>query len=268
MTASCLAPILAAITAELGHAPDLPAADLATLAAAAAGDDARLKRWIKRRLSGEPIPYITGLLAFRGRNYRIDARAYITDPECSCLIDTVGAAITAFTARAGRAPAVAEVGGGCGSLAISLKLEHPAARVTALELNSGAIPLARENAAALGADVQFLESDLLDAWPGPAAPDLIFGDPPWGTEETLYAADRDAAYYHAMPAASAFPLGGATGMHAQILRAVAARRWPSHVILNGGVLPPAALAAVARGSRWHEVATSPQGVSVLHCRMC
>ena len=238
------------------------------LAGACGGDANRLKRWIKRRLAGEPIPYILGELVFRERRFRIDARAYITDPENSFLIEGVEAAVDAFVAREGRPPIVAEIGSGCGSLAISLKLERPAATVIALDLDPAALRLSVENAAAHRADVRFAESDLFDEWPEAAAPDIIFADPPWGSEETLYSDNRDGAYYRAMPAASAFPLGGLTGMHAQILRSVAQRQWSSHVILNGGVLPRAELEAVARGTHWHEITATGSGVVLLlHCRM-
>jgi methylase of polypeptide subunit release factors len=263
-----VAPTLARLAAELGSPPPaLPAADLATLAAACGGDANRLKRWIKRRLAGEPIPYILGELVFRGRRFRIDPRAYITDPESTFLLEGVVAAVDEFSARQGRPPLVAEIGSGCGSLAITLKLERPAVQIVALDLDPAALRLSVENAATHRADVRFVESDLFDEWPEAAAPDIIFADPPWGSEETLYSDDRDGAYYRAMPAASAFPLGGLTGVHAQILRNVAQRRWPSLVILNGGVLPRAELEAVARGTRWHAVTASDGGVSLLHCRM-
>src|SRR5262249_21469800 len=141
-------PVLARIAAELGAAPPaLPAAEVETLTAACGDDANRLKRWIKRRLAGEPIPYILGELMFRGRRFRIDARAYITDPESSFLVDATGVAIDTFTAQQGRPPLVAEIGSGCGSLAISLKLERPAAPVIALDLDPAALRLSIENAA-------------------------------------------------------------------------------------------------------------------------
>ncbi|HWA09031.1 MAG TPA: class I SAM-dependent methyltransferase [Opitutaceae bacterium] len=262
------APILARIAEELGAVPPaLPPAELEALAAGCGGDAGRLKRWLKRRLAGEPVPYILGELVFRGRRFRIDARAYITDPESSFLVEGVEAVVDAFGARHGRPPLVAEIGSGCGSLAISLKLERPAATVVALDLDPAALRLSVENASAHRADVRFVESDLFDDWPEAAAPDIIFADPPWGSEDTLYSEDRDGAYYRAMPAASAFPLGGLTGVHAQILRSVAQRQWPSHVVLNGGVLSRAQLAAVAIGSRWHDITASGPGLSLLHCRM-
>lgn len=246
--------------------PALPSEELHALEAASAGDAAQLQRWLKRRFAGEPLAYILGEFTFRGRRFRSDARAYITDPETSLLIDAVLERGDRLT-RPDRAPCVAEIGCGGGSLAISVQLERPAWRVVGLDLDGAALALARTNAAAHELfDLPLIESDLFAAWPEPAAPDLIFGDPPWGSEETLYDASRDAAHYRAMPAASAFPPGDRTMLHRQILRDVSRRGWKSHLILNGGVLPADELAALARDAAWHELEPRA-GTVLLHCRM-
>ncbi len=269
-----LARVLAALRAEIGADPALAAlapADAAALAIAARGDAARLKRWLKRRLTGEPLAHITGRLTFRGLAFAIDKRAYVTDPELTHLVEAVLARARGIHAATRRAPLLAEIGVGCGSLALSLKYAFPAARLVGLELDPGALALAARNAAAHRLALRLIESDLFDSWPASLrAPDLIYGDPPWGDASTLYEADaRPAGHYHAMPPASAFPLGGRTGVHAQILHAVARRRWRSEIWLNGGVLPPAELAAVARaaGATTAEVLVPAPGLALLRCRM-
>lgn len=259
------------IGAETGGAPlpPLAPADSIALAEACGADVGRLKRWIKRRLAGEPLAYILGAVVFRGRRFHLDKRAFITDPETSLLVDAVCARIDRFTADRGRAPVVAEIGCGCGCLGISVKLERTAVTLVGIELDADALAVAKLNVSAHAVDVRLVESDLFDDWPLAAAPDLIFGDPPWGSTETLYDPARDADHYHAMPAASAFPLGGTTGVHEQILRAVGARRWPSEIWLNAGVLPPAEVAAVAQSlqaAEWEVVQPAP-GLCLLRCRM-
>src|SRR5690606_28961290 len=129
--------------------------------------------------------------------------------------------------------------------------------------------LAAQNAASLGLPLRLIESDLFDSWPDDLpAPDLIFGDPPWGDADTLYASDRTAQHYQAMPPAAAFPLGGRTGVHTQILRAVRQRRWSSDIWLNGGVLPPDELLAVAHdaGAQERTILTPAPQLSLLRCR--
>lgn len=266
-----LRPVLKSIQSELGdQAAGLlpPAAELKALARAAR-DPAQLKRWIKRRLAGEPIAHITGTFWFRGLEFSVDKRAYVTDPELTLLVDAVIRHARQIQLRTGRAPIIAEVGVGCGSLALSVKHAYPAAQVVGLDLDSDSIAVAGFNVMRLGLDVRLIESDLFDSWPADLAePDLIFADPPWGDANTLYdSADRPARHYHAMPPASAFPIGGRTGGHRQILRAVAARGWTSRLILNGGVLPLADLTDVGCIAAWHATEKLPPGISLLHCRM-
>jgi len=248
--------------------PPLAQGDLTSLADAAGDDPRRLKRWIKRRLAGEPLAHIVGSFEFRGLRFAIDKRAYVTDPELTHLVDAVIARARAFRDSSGRRPLLADIGVGCGSLALAIKEILPDAEIFGLDLDPDALVVAAGNAAARGTTLRLIESDLFDDWPSDLpAPDLIYGDPPWGDQTTLYAADRPAAHYGAMPPASAFPLGGRTGVHAQILRAVARRGWNSEIWLNGGVLPREELAELARPAVEWEILSPAAGVRLLRCRM-
>lgn len=270
-----LARVRQALRAELGADDStlrtLDPAEALALARAAGGDAPRLKRWLKRRLAGEPLAYITGGFTFRGLAFAIDKRAYITDPETTHLVSAVLARARALAAASPRAPLLADFGVGCGSLALAIRHALPAARVVGLDLDPDALAVAARNAAAHRLPLRLIESDLFESWPASLrAPDLIYGDPPWGDPTTLYeAAARPAGHYHAMPPVSAFPLGGRTGVHRQILLAVARRGWPSEIWLNGGVLPPAELVALARavGAPDFAIVTPAPRVSLLRCRM-
>lgn len=260
--------VLARIEAECGRssAPP-PRADLEALAAGSGGDANRLKRWIKRRIAGEPLAYILGRLDFRGLRLAIDKRAYITDPELTHLVDAVVRRGREHLAATGRGPLIAEFGIGCGSLSLAVKRELPEARLVGLDLDPDALELAKHNAARLGLEVRLVESDLFDDWPGElGAPDFIFGDPPWGDETTLYTPERAAGHYQSMPAASAFPLGGRTGMHRQVLQAAARRGWKTEIWLNGGVLPEAELASIVLPQADYKIVTSTAGIRLLSCR--
>lgn len=259
------AALLATLTRELGPTSALAAEDMATLAAGAR-DAAQLRRWFKRRLAGEPVAHIMGRFRFRGFEFLIDKRAYVTDPELTHLVDAVLASARRLAATLGRAPVLADVGVGCASLALSIKHALPEAVIVGLELDPDALAVAARNVERHGLPLRLIESDLFAEWPADLpAPDLIYGDPPWGDDEMLYASDRPAGHYHAMPPASAFPLGGPTGVHEQILRNVAVRGWTSEIWLNGGVIPRAALDALGRLAPSHSVVTPADGLSLLRC---
>jgi release factor glutamine methyltransferase len=191
----------------------------------------------------EPAAYLAGFILFRGRRFKMDRRAYITDPELSHLIDAVAGEAQLLERTLGRPPRLLEFGVGAGTLALTLKLEHPQWDISGLDIDARALELARENAEGVGQAIPLLQSDYFSAWPPEApAPDLIFGDPPWGGPADLYDEVRDAHYYEQMPVLSAFPGGESPcGIHDELIRRVRLLGWPTMLVLNYGVLPLAVI---------------------------
>jgi release factor glutamine methyltransferase len=229
-------------------------------------DTKRLRRYLRRRQLGEPLEYIVGYQEFRGRRFAIDKRVYITDPELTYLIDAVVESARALAASGCPNPLIVEFGVGCGSLAISIKKELPEARVIGVDLDSDAIAVALKNVMQHHADVWLLESDLFSGVSQEIVPDIIFGDPPWGDEESLYDDGRPATHYQAMPLLSAFPVGGITAVHEALLEDVARRGWQSSIFLNLGTLQEQHIERLAGLTAWHECLRYGE-VSVLHCKM-
>lgn len=235
------------------------------LETAAAGDTALLEQLWQRVRAGEPAAYAAGMLMFRGRRFLMDRRAYITDPEASFQIDVVLQQGREVQRELGRPPQLLEFGVGAGTLGISIKHEQPDWELIGIDIDADALALAGENAKLHGFAIELLESNYLDGWPtGRAAPDLVFGDPPWGDAEDLYDSERDEAYYLQMPRLSAFPLGGGrTTIHDELIRRFVASGWPSRLVLNYGILPPEVIAASAAPlSSWKLVHPRPD-ISVL-----
>lgn len=228
-------------------------------------DQNRLRRYLRRRQLGEPLEYILGYQEFRGRRFVIDKRVYITDPELTHLVDAVVGEAQTFADREGADPVIAEFGVGCGSLAISVKKELSGARVMGVDLDSDAIAVALKNTLLHHTDILLLESDLFSGLPPEIVPDIIFGDPPWGDEESVYDDERPAAHYQAMPLLSAFPVGGITAVHEAILADVRQRGWNSSIFLNLGTLHERHIMRLVELTAWHELLNFG-GVSVLHCK--
>jgi release factor glutamine methyltransferase len=74
---------------------------------------------------------------------------------------------------------IADIGTGSGCIAVSLARELPQASVTATDLSSEALNIARQNAARHGVDgrITFVETSYLDGVAGPF--DLIVANPPY-----------------------------------------------------------------------------------------
>ena len=245
----------------------LPAHEQQLLRDHCAGDPDRLQQTVSRRLAGVPLAYLLGWVDYRGRRFMVDERVFITDPETGHMLERV---IDHLQRTEGGAQAcVAELGMGCGAIGISLLKALPGLRLVGLDIDAGAIEVALLNAKAHGVTLEALESDFFSAWGHRPEPLVVFGDLPWGDDNSVYEDDRPIGHYLAMPRHSVFPSGGPMGMHRRALQAVRERGWSSQIILNCGMLPRAQVLDMARaeGALRAEMVELAQNVSVLHCRM-
>ena len=96
-----------------------------------------------RRLVGVPVQHLVGEWDFYGRPFTVDDRALIPRPETESLVE-------AARKEAAGARRILELGTGSGILAVTLALELPSARITALDISVPALALAHANAARHG----------------------------------------------------------------------------------------------------------------------
>ncbi|HJL69357.1 MAG: peptide chain release factor N(5)-glutamine methyltransferase [Anaerolineales bacterium] len=116
---------------------------------------------LKQREAGRPLPHLLGRWEFFGLEFRVDARALIPRPETELLVEH---AIAIGQRRvAGREFTIADVGVGCGIIAITLALQLPRALITASDISRPALRLTRENARRHGASARIhcVQADLL-----------------------------------------------------------------------------------------------------------
>jgi len=132
---------------------------------------------LARRLGGEPTAYIVGYREFYGREFLVGPSVLIPRPETELL---VGRALE--IARQHPVSALAEVGTGCGAVAISLALELPECTVYATDVSAAALEVARANCQKHGVTdrVSLLPGDLLETLPEPV--DLIVANLPYVRE--------------------------------------------------------------------------------------
>ncbi len=112
---------------------------------------------LKRRADGEPLAYILGHKEFYGRDFIVtnEARTLIPRTETESIINVVK--------ELNLAPKkILDVGTGSGCIAVTLKLEFPDAEVLASDISTDALDVAKKNAKSLGAEVKFMESDLME----------------------------------------------------------------------------------------------------------
>lgn len=126
-----------------------------------------------RRAAGEPIAYLLGRREFYGRDFIISPAVLIPRPETELLVE-----ISLEKVGAGATATILDLGTGSGCIALTLALERPQARVTAVDASPAALAVAQENAQRLGARVRILRSDWFMALAGERF-DVIVGNPPY-----------------------------------------------------------------------------------------
>jgi release factor glutamine methyltransferase len=109
---------------------------------------ARLRNW-------EPVQYIMGSADFYGLSFHVDPRVLIPRPETEELVDWI------VKEEYGRAADILDLGTGSGCIAVSLAVSQPGTSVSACDISEDILALARENAAANRATVDFFRLDIL-----------------------------------------------------------------------------------------------------------
>ena len=135
---------------------------------------------VKRRLKGEPTAYIIGHREFFGHDFQVNPDVLIPRPESELLVEN---AIQIAQNRSGFT--IAEIGTGCGAIAISLTLSLPKAKIYATDISASAIKVARANCQKHGVTkkIRLLLGDMLDPLPEPV--DLIAANIPYVRESEL-----------------------------------------------------------------------------------
>ncbi|MBK7900299.1 MAG: peptide chain release factor N(5)-glutamine methyltransferase [Azonexus sp.] len=128
---------------------------------------------VARRQAGEPLAYLLGRAGFFGREFAVTPAVLIPRPETEGLVER------ALKTLVGMAePHILDLGTGSGVIAVTLALERPGARVVAVDLSPEALVVAADNAAALGAAVDFRAGDWYGPLPGERF-DLVVANPPY-----------------------------------------------------------------------------------------
>ena len=118
----------------------------------------------RRRMTGEPLAYITGHKEFFGLDLLVDARVLVPRPDTETLVEWALGVLPGKTLQA-EPLQVLDLGTGSGAIALALKASRPDLAVSALDYSEEALSVARENARRLHLDVQFRHGSWLDRVP-------------------------------------------------------------------------------------------------------
>ena len=133
----------------------------------------RLEELLRRRESGEPLAYLLGSAWFCDLEFNVGPVVLIPRPDTEVLVN-----VAVGKALALESPAIVDLGTGSGIVAILIARLCPRAQVTAVDVSSVALDVARVNAQRHGVNIRFREGD----WYAPLGDerfDLIVSNPPY-----------------------------------------------------------------------------------------
>ncbi len=152
--------------------------------------NARLDDIITRLKAHEPIQYILGKATFHGHEFTVTPATLIPRPETEQMVDIIIDENPASDLR------VLDIGTGCGCIAVALAMALKWSQVTAIDISSDALDVARENARANKAKVQYLQADALHLASLPCEPlDIIVSNPPYVCESERAAMEPNVLNY-------------------------------------------------------------------------
>ena len=175
--------------------------------------------WVARRAAREPSAYIVGVREFWGRDFHVTPAVLIPRPETEFIVEETLAILRTEPRRLARAGhdgregsariRIADIGTGCGCIAISLALEATDSQIVATDVSPEALAVARANAVrhAVADHIEFVQTSYLADVDEEF--DVIAANPPYVRDRDKPALSRDVRHE---PDVALF--GGATGLGA------------------------------------------------------
>lgn len=150
----------------------------------------QLKSIILKRVNGQPISHITHKAYFWNFVFKVDSSVLTPRRESEHLLETVLTAANQY--YAGKSISVLDLGTGSGVLAICLSAELPQADITATDISTAALNIAKENLNTLTklspkvnfCPVNFLLSDMFDKLSDQHF-DIIITNPPYIPQDVI-----------------------------------------------------------------------------------
>ncbi|MDO5396588.1 MAG: peptide chain release factor N(5)-glutamine methyltransferase [bacterium] len=160
----------------------------------------RVRQLVKRRISGEPLQYITGTAEFMGLEFMVNQYTLIPRQDTETLVEKV----MEYAAEGAK---ILDIGTGSGCIGISLAKYVRNAEVTLSDISVGALDTAKKNAENNGVSVNCVRLDILREIPEGKF-DIVVSNPPYIETEIIKELDANVRDYEPLSALD----GGADGL--------------------------------------------------------
>lgn len=174
----------------------------------------RLQNITLQLLAHKPVQYVLNEVWFAEMKLFVNEHVLIPRPETEELVDWIANDLKKLTREAQHEMTLLDVGTGSGCIPVSLKKQMPSIKISALDISTKALDVAKRNAADHQTIINFLEVDFLNAntWNQFAKFDVIVSNPPYIKEQeatnmaknvldyepaiALFVADDDALIFY------------------------------------------------------------------------
>ena len=132
---------------------------------------AQFKKFVNRRILGEPFQHILGKSDFYGRDFIVNKHVLIPRPETEMIIELLK--------KRDLVESILEIGTGSGCIATTISLENLSTSIIATDISKDALIIANKNAQRLGANNidfkfhDFLNTDINSTF------DVVVSNPPY-----------------------------------------------------------------------------------------
>ncbi len=118
-----------------------------------------LESLVQRLEGGEPLPYVIGHWEFFGLDFDLTRDVLIPRPETELLVERAIFWLQSSTQRR----TIADIGTGCGCIAVSIATHVTSAHILATDISSAALEVAHRNALKhlVEPQIEFIECDIL-----------------------------------------------------------------------------------------------------------
>jgi release factor glutamine methyltransferase len=169
----------------------------------------KIQDYLRELLQNKPIQYVLSEAWFYKMKFFVNHSVLIPRPETEELVTwIVNDVELGKSSGKEKEPEILDIGTGSGCRAISLKKEFPGSIINAIDVSEDALLVAKKNAGALDAQIDFLKIDFLDesAWAPLGMYDIIVSNPPYIPEKEKATLAKNVTMYE--PAVALFVQNG------------------------------------------------------------
>ncbi|MFK8058904.1 MAG: peptide chain release factor N(5)-glutamine methyltransferase [Polaribacter sp.] len=141
-----------------------------------------LKTILKRLKKEEPLQYILGKTEFYGLPFFVDENTLIPRPETEELVEWILMEVSKFQSFKVSKLSILDIGTGTGCIPISLAKNLKNIEISAIDISSKALKIAKQNAILNKVAINFMEIDILRAQDLLQNFDIIISNPPYVRE--------------------------------------------------------------------------------------